>query len=323
MLTTRLTKKLSIQHPIIQAPMARAAGGKLASAVTHTGGMGMIGGGYCDAQWIDEQYSEAGNAEIGCGFISWKLQETPELLTRTLERKPKAIFLSFADPEPFAKEIKDSGTVLICQVQTLEHAKRSIDCGADIIVAQGTEAGGHGSIRASFPFVPEVADLIANTAPETLLCAAGGVADGRGLAASLMLGADGVVVGSRFWAATEALVHRNILAAAIASSGDKTVRTHVVDMIRQINWPDGYTCRVLETDFNNRWHNDLDGLRAELSPEIERWETALAKGDAENTSAIVGEATGLIHNIKPAGKIVDEMVSGAETLLKTAGKFIR
>ena len=185
MIKTRLTEKLGLRHPVIQAPMAFAAGGKLAAAISQAGGLGLIGGAYTDPEWIDAQFAEAGNSEVGCGFITWAMAKTPQVLTRTLERKPKAIFLSFADPAPFAEEIKASGTIFICQVQKLEYAERAVECGADIIVAQGTEAGGHGAKRATMTLVPEVADMLARRSPDTLLCAAGGIGDGRGLAASL------------------------------------------------------------------------------------------------------------------------------------------
>jgi nitronate monooxygenase len=98
--------------------------------------------------------------------------------------------LSFGDPTPFALAIQTAGSRLICQVQTIAHTRAALDCGADIIVAQGSEAGGHGATRATLTLVPEVADLLAHEAPATLLMAAGGIADGRGLAASLMLSAD-------------------------------------------------------------------------------------------------------------------------------------
>ena len=138
---------------------------------------------------------------------------------------------------------------LFCQLQTRADAERAIDCGADVIVAQGTEGGGHGGTRATLTLVPEIADLIAKRAPQTLLCAAGGIADGRGLAAALMLGADGVVVGTRFWASQEALVHPNLHAAALAAGGDDTVRQSVLDIVRGRPWPARYTGRVLENDF--------------------------------------------------------------------------
>lgn len=108
--------------------------------------------------------------------------------------------LSFGSPVPFAPRIKAAGATLICQVQNMEHARAAVDVGADVIVAQGAEAGGHGLVRATFTLVPEIADYLAKAAPATVLVAAGGVADGRGLAAALMLGADGALIGSRFWA---------------------------------------------------------------------------------------------------------------------------
>ncbi|MEM9279237.1 MAG: nitronate monooxygenase [Pseudomonadota bacterium] len=321
MIKTRLTERLGLKHPVIQAPMARAAGGKLAAAVSQAGGLGIIGGGYTDAEWIDAQFAEAGNSEVGCGFITWAMAKTPEVLTRTLERNPKAIFLSFADPEPFSDEIKTAGTAFICQIQKLEHAERAVECGADIIVAQGTEAGGHGAQRATMALVPEIADMIAQKSPDTLLCAAGGIGDGRGLAASLMLGADGVVVGSRFWASNEALVHEDILADAINKTGDNTVRTHVVDIIRELDWPRGYDCRVLTNAFTDRWHKDNQGLKGNLETEIPKWLNALEAGDADNASAIVGEITGLIHNVRPAADILEDMVSEAEDLLRKSSAF--
>ena len=205
-LTTRLTERLGLRHPVISAPMAFAAGGRLAAAVSAAGGLGLIGGGYGDADWLAQEFRAAGNQPVGCGFITWSLRKQPALLDLALANNPKAIFLSFDDPVPLAERVKQRGVTLICQVQTLRDAERALQCGADVIVAQGAEAGGHGEKRATFTLVPEVADLIAKTSPETILCAAGGIGDGRGLAAALMLGADGVLVGSRLWASREANV---------------------------------------------------------------------------------------------------------------------
>ncbi|MDJ0612558.1 MAG: nitronate monooxygenase [Rhizobiaceae bacterium] len=322
MIKTRLTEARGIEHPIIQAPMAFAAGGKLAAAVSQSGGLGLIGGGYGDADWLDEQFSEAGNQPVGCGFITWSLAKQPELLTKTLERNPSAIFLSFADPEPFVEEIKQAGTTLICQVQTLKHARHAADCGADIIIAQGTEAGGHGAKRATTTLVPEVADMLAKQHPDTLLVAAGGIGDGRGLAASLMLGADGVLVGSRFWAATEALVGRNMHQASIDATGDDTIRSSVMDIARRLDWPGDYTCRVLQNPFTDRWHDDLPSLIANADEEAAKWRAAWQADDPDDSNTFVGEVTGLIRDIKPASEIVENIMSEAEDLLKNAGNRV-
>ncbi len=321
MLTTRLTERLGISHPVIQAPMAFAAGGRLAAAVSGAGGLGMIGGAYDDGGWIAEQQDLAGNQSVGCGFITWKLREHPQALKQVLARDPAAVFLSFGDPADFVPAIRAAGVPLICQVQTLRDAAHAIDLGAEIIVAQGSEAGGHGEKRATFTLVPEIADHIARTAPEVLLCAAGGVGDGRGLAAALMLGADGVVVGSRFWASEEALVHPAMLQAAVEATGDDTLRSTVTDIMRGYDWPQRYTGRVLRNAFTDRWHHDPEGLRAALAAELPRWQAAVAAGDARTANAFVGEVAGLIRDVRPAADILHDLVAGAEAAL--AQRFIR
>src|SRR5215469_3632131 len=185
-LATRLTKRLGISHPLLLAPMGSVSGGALAAAVTHAGGLGLIGGAYGDGEWVERQFAAAGNHRVGCGFITWSLARRPEVLDIALAHRPAAVMLSFGDPRPFAAAIKAAGAALICQAQTLVHVADAIDAGADIIVAQGSEAGGHGSMRATLPFVPQVADLVACKSPDTWIVAAGGIADGRGLAAALM-----------------------------------------------------------------------------------------------------------------------------------------
>tara|TARA_R100001244_G_scaffold86820_10_gene66513 strand:- start:52340 stop:53242 length:903 start_codon:yes stop_codon:yes gene_type:complete len=296
--------------------MAFAAGGRLASAVSKAGGLGLIGGAYGDEEWISDQFDAAGDEQVGCGFITWSLKEMPQLLDRVMERKPSAVFLSFGNPAQFVEQIKTANLPLICQIQTLRDAKHAIDVGADIIVAQGAEAGGHGEKRATFTLVPEVADYISAHAPDTLLCAAGGVGDGRGLAAALMLGADGVLVGSRFWASKEALVHPNMLQAAIDANGDETVRTNVVDVVRKIKWPERYDARILRNGFADKWHDDIDGLTANLEAESENWAEALTVGQASIANAFVGEVAGIIRDIKPASEILSDIVCEAEVLLK-------
>ena len=316
MLRTRLTERLKLVHPVISAPMGFAGGGKLAAAVSAAGGLGLIGGGYGDQGWLRDQFAAAGNQHVGCGFITWSLKKQPHLLDVALEHAPGAMFLSFGDPEPFAGRIRQAGVPLICQIQTLADARHAIDVGAEILVAQGAEAGGHGEKRATFTLVPEVADLISQRAPETLLCAAGGVADGRGLAAALVLGADGVVIGSRFWASEEALVHPNLHRAAVAAGGDDTLRSAVIDIVRGLDsWPARYNLRTLKNGFTDRWVGRETELRAAAQAEVKRYAEAAATGDTRIVGAIIGEAVGLIHDIAPAAKILQDLVIEAEGIL--------
>jgi len=199
-ISTRLTELLGIEHPILLAPMDIVADGRLAAAVSQAGGFGIIGGGYGDEAWLTREMDAAGDARVGVGFITWSMARRPKLLDIVLERHPPAVMLSFGDVRPHAQKIKRAGALLICQVQTLHQVREAVANGADVLVAQGAEGGGHGISRGTFPFVPAVVDA----APDVPVAAAGGVADGRGLAAALMLGADGVLVGTRFYASQEA-----------------------------------------------------------------------------------------------------------------------
>lgn len=324
MLRTRLTERLNLAHPVILAPMGFASGGRLAAAVSAAGGLGLIGGGYGEEGWLREQMAAAGNQHVGCGFITWSLARQPQLLDVALEHAPRAMFLSFGDPEPFAARIRRAGVPLICQIQSLADAKHAIEVGADVIVAQGGEAGGHGEKRATFTLVPEVADLIARRSPDTLLCAAGGIADGRGLAAALVLGADGVVIGTRFYASEEALVHPNMKEAAVEASGDDTLRGNVIDLVRGIrDWPARYNIRTMRNETTERWSGREAELLAATEHELSRYAEAAARGDAKVASPIVGEAIGLVHGVAPAATILNEIVEEAETiLLKTAPGWV-
>jgi nitronate monooxygenase len=316
MLRTRLTERLGLEHPIVAAPMAYVSGGKLAAAVSSGGGLGLIGAGYSDQSWLTEQFDRAGSSRVGCGFITHLLKRQEHMLDIALERAPAAIFLSFGDPAPFVDRIKLAGVPLMCQVQTVRDATHVLDLGADVVVAQGTEAGGHGQLRGTFTLVPEVADLIAVRSPATLLCAAGGIADGRGLAAALTLGADGAVIGTRLWASTEAMVHPNQLRAVVAATGDETIRNRVMDIVKGNDiWPARYTMRTLRSATTDRWHGNEEELRTHAQREQKVFAEANQRGDVSVVGATVGEAIGLIHDIEPAAEIVRRISREAEKIL--------
>jgi nitronate monooxygenase len=321
-LKTRLTERLDIRHPVLLAPMGSVSGGALAGAVTAAGGLGLIGGGYGDPEWVESQFAAAGNHRVGCGFITWSLARRPQVLEAALAHKPAAVMLSFGDPRPFAPAIKAAGAALICQVQELAHVEEALDAGADIIVAQGSEAGGHGASRATLPFVPQVADLVARRAPEAMVVAAGGIAEGRGLAAALMLGAEGVLVGTRFYASAESLAHPAAKARMAAARGDETLRTSTIDIVRDIPWPATFTCRVMRNDFVTRWHGAEGDLAAAKPQEMPRYQAAVALGDFATACVLGGEAMGLFDKVAPAGEIVAGMVAEAEAALAAGARRI-
>ena len=317
-LRTRLTERLGISHPVLLAPMGGISGGQLAGAVSDAGGLGLIGGGYGEKAWLEREFAAAGNRRVGCGFITWSLAKEPRLLDLVLAYRPAALMLSFGDPRPFAMRIQAAEVPLICQVQSRDHALQALDAGAEIIVAQGTEAGGHGGSRGTLPLVPALVDLMARRAPQAMVVAAGGIADGRGLAAALALGAEGVLVGTRFYATVESLGHDKAKARILATSGDATVRTTVFDTVRGYRWPDGITGRALRNDFTARWHSREPELAAELEDEKLRYQAAAARGDVDTVVVFAGECTDLIDDVPPAGEMVARLVREAERALAVA-----
>jgi nitronate monooxygenase len=318
-IATRLTRTLQLRHPIVSAPMAFAGGGALAAAVTRAGGLGLIGGGYGDPGWLEQQFAAAAGERVGVGFITWSLRKSPSLLTGVLKHRPAAVMLSFGDPRPYVEEIRAAGAALVCQCQDMAHVMDAVDAGADIVVAQGAEAGGHGAARGTLGFVPEAADHLAKHAPATLLLAAGGIGDGRGLAAALMLGADGVLVGTRLWACREALVKEGHHRAILETDGDGTLRTRVADIARQIPWPRGFTARIRRNAFTDRWHGREEALEGAVATEGPRYRQAFEAGDPDHTGVWFGEAAGLIHTIEPAAVIVERMVAEAAVRLRCHG----
>jgi nitronate monooxygenase len=311
----RLTRTLEIEHPVLLAPMDIVSSGRLAAAVSHAGGLGLLGGGYGDGDWINQAWAQAGNARIGCGFITWSLAQRPDLLDGVLARRPAAVMLSFGDPHPFAPAIHASGARLICQVQTVAQAHEAASAGADVIVAQGTEAGGHGQSQPLLTLLPQVVDAC----PDVPVVAAGGIADGRGLAAAMMLGAEGVLMGTRFYASQEAEGADEAKRRIVAAKGGQTVRSIVFDLSRQNRWPDPYTGRVLRNAHTERWLGREAELEAKADEVARDYAAARARGDFDVAGVIVGEACSLIHDIPTAGEIVERVVAQAERLLAAHG----
>lgn len=312
-LKTRLTELLKIDHPVLCAPMAGVTGGKLAAAVSKAGGLGLLGGGYGETDWVMTQLREAGNSRIGTGFITWALDKNPSLLDAVLDHSPAAVMLSFGGVEPYAAKVKDAGVALICQVQSVAQARQVASQGADIVIAQGTEAGGHGASRATFPLVPAVRDALAD---KVIVVAAGGIGDGRGLAAALMLGAEGVLVGTRFYATQESLAPEAGKKRLAEGSGDQTYRGSVFDKARGIDWPAPYDIRTLRNPFIDHWAAEgIAAMSADLSAIQADYLRARDAGDMDKFATIAGEAADLVNDIPPAGEIVTRMVAEAETAL--------
>jgi nitronate monooxygenase len=315
MLHTRLCELLGVEHPIVNAPMTGTATAALAAAVSDAGGFGLIGGSGGDADWLRAEIRatrERTERPFGVGFIG--LYPGVDALVRAArEERVAAIALSFADPSPHVEGAHDAGVAVIAQVQTVAQAKAVGAAGVDAIAAQGTEAGGHtGTRSATLPLVPAVVDVVGDVP----VIAAGGIADGRGLAAALMLGAEGVWMGTRFMASEEWAGSPWGQERLLTATTDETVLTRAYDLAMKRPFPPAYPARAIRNDFTAAWHTrdaDVSARQPELQARIKQAEV---EGDARIAEVLGGNAVGLIHAVEPAATIIHRIIAEAETLLR-------
>ena len=326
-LETRFTRRFGLTTPIALAPMAVAADGALSAACARAGALGLVGGGYGELEWTRREYTLAEEAagdtgRVGCGFILWRLDQDASALDWVLERRPPAIMLSFGDPRPYGPRIAASGAQLIFQLQRLDQVPMALEAGASVIVAQGGEAGGHSlnvvEGRSTISFVPEVADWLAAHSPETLLLAAGGITDGRTLAAVRVLGADGALMGSRLWATRESKAPQAAKEIAAATSGDHTVSSGVFDVLLRRVWPAPYgQSRTLRNEMLRQWEGREEELLTSDSAKA-AFDAAVAEGDFTRAHVTVGEGVGLIRDVPAAAEVIERMTADAARLLGRA-----
>ena len=301
MISTWLTDRFDLAVPIVSAPMAGVALGRLAGAVSAAGALGTIG--YAIGK-PEELKAEAGIAAssgrpFGIGLLAWLLDHQPELLDAALETGPALISVSFGDCAPYLRKVRDAGVVAVTQVGTVAEAREAVDLGVDIVVARGGEGGGHGrDAVATLPLLQGVLDTV-----DVPVLAAGGIATARGLAAVLAAGAAGAWVGSAFTACTEGANADAAKSAVVDAVETDTIYTTALDLGRGAHWPSEYGGRAIRNTFAETWH----GREAELE----------AAGTRSDEPAVwVGEAAGLVREIRPAADVVADL-AGAEDLLIT------
>jgi nitronate monooxygenase len=308
-LATRFTSLFGVEHPVALAPMGGTAGGALAAAVARGGGLGLLGSGDGDPAWLAREaplVSGTGRP-WGIGFLTWAIDLSR--LAHALTYRPHTVMLSFGDPTPYVPAVRAACARLILQVTSLEEAAQAADLGADVIVAQGTEAGGHGAQRgrSTLPFVPLVVDRVA---PIPVL-AAGGIADGRGLAAALALGAEGALIGTRFQATAESLVDPAIAKALLEGHGADTVRSSALDLARGSSWPARYTARTLPHPYLDR----------PPTPEVTAaYQEDLRRGAILPQPPWAGEAVDFVTDLPSAAELVPALAVQAEEALARVGR---
>jgi nitronate monooxygenase len=316
---TPLTRWFDLTTPVIGAPMAGVAGGTMARAVSQAGGLGMIGiSGAHRAEFVSEQCAIPAEAEVpfGVGLMVWVLDSRPELFEATVAAQPSLVSVSFGDPAPYVGPLHDAGIAVCAQVNTVADVHRAVDAGVDVLVAQGTEGGGHTGHRSTLPLLQEVLTLT-----DRPVVAAGGIATGRGMAAALVAGAAGVWIGTPLLSCTEGLNSTAARERIRAASGDETVLTRAFDVAEGIAWPERWPGRALVNDFSRTWH----GRESELVDDAAARQLVIdgrRTGDPASAPLYAGESVGLVTTERSATEVVREMDADAEKALRAVPKLL-
>lgn len=320
MISTDLTRLLGVRHPIVSAPMAGWSGGELAGAVSAAGAFGMIGVGSATlTDWIPAQAKLARrHGTFGFGLMSWVLEKRPELLEAVLAEEPAAVSLSFGDPAPFVGRVREAGAVVMSQVQDAGKAERAVEAGVDVLVAQGTDAGGHTGKVGTLPLLQKVLEIGEKAGKPVL--AAGGIGTGRGIAGVLAMGASGAWIGTRFCATREATGTDEAKRLILESDETATVHTRVFDLVQDIPWPEEFAGRAIRNSFSDRWHGREDQLEEQRPGVTADFEAS--RGDYAEDFVYSGQAAGLVDDVPPAGELVERLVTEAETYLRACDALL-
>jgi nitronate monooxygenase len=327
-ITTRLTALLGLKYPIVSAPMAMHSGGTLAAAVSKAGALGSFGGLHPQkgTDWLLEEIArirQITHAPFAVGFISDFIPAMPKLFEATLEARPPVVALSFGNPEPWLTSAKTAGAKVMCQVQTLKQAKEAVAAGADVLVTQGNEAGGHTGRMNLLPFLARVVDAF----PDLPVLAAGGIGNGRTLAAALATGADGAWVGTALLATPEAVevseAHKQRI---VQSNGEDTVYTEIFDIVEQkifgMKWPEGIASRVHFNEFAQQWRHREHELRDHLDEVAPVYAQALRQRDPNIAALAMGQSAAFVDAIRPAADVVRSICADAERILQERAKGV-
>lgn len=316
MLRTRVCELLGIEHPIVMGGMGTGTSPQLVAAVSSAGGLGILGASRQSAEELArdaEAIRAATNRPFGLNLLLFR--ERPGQYDGLLAARPQVVSTAWSTLEQnlatYVARAHAIGAVLMHMVSTVAEAKTAARAGVDIIVAQGTEGGGHVGVMGTMPLVPMIVSAVS---PIPVL-AAGGVADGRGLAAALALGAEGVLLGTRFLATDESPIAKGFKQAILESDGHDTLVTDIPDVANGQVWPGAYV-RVRRNRFIEEWlgrDNELRRRRVEVSAQLRQ---AAEAGDPDRGAIMLGQTAGLIESIEPAADLVRQISRDAEAILR-------
>ncbi len=322
MIKTRLTELLGVAHPIVLGGMSRATAADVVGAVSEAGGVGTLGITSMTPEEIRascERIRSLTSAPFGLNALLFLV--SAEQIDAMFACRPRVIATAWRRPEydlrSLAERIHASGALHMHQADTLDEAKRAAEAGADIVVAQGTEGGGHVGVMATLP----LARMVIRALPEIPVLVAGGIADGAGIAAALVLGGDGVLLGTRFLATNEAPFPDGYKRAIVESDGHDTLISEIPDIAAGQVWPGAYA-RVLRNAFIEEWIGREGELRRRLAEVRPQLQAARAAGDAERGTLLMGQDAGLIDSIEPAGALVKRLAADAENALRERARLL-
>ena len=319
MIKTPLNRWFDLSTPIIGAPMAGVSGGEMARGVSQAGGLGMIGisGGH-SAEFVTEQCAIPAAAQVpfGVGLMIWVLKSRPDLLEATIAAQPSLVSVSFGDPAPYVGPLHDAGIAACAQVNTIADVDRALDAGVDVLVAQGTEAGGHTGRRSTLPLLQEVLTLT-----DRPVVAAGGIATGAGMAAALVAGAAGVWIGTPLLSCPEGLNKPAAKVRIRAAGGDETVLTRAFDVAEGVAWPERWPGRALVNDFSETWHGHEDALVQDPTARQQVVE-GRRTGDPAHAPIYAGESVGLVTTERSAADVVRDLDAAAEKALRAVPRLL-
>ncbi|OBI98692.1 2-nitropropane dioxygenase [Mycobacterium alsense] len=312
MLSTPWSRSLGLRAPVVNAPMGGVAGGRLAAAVTEAGGLGMVGMGSDGTREALRSQLQYVRGKFGIGLVDWVMRSQPGLLEDALAAGPTLLSVSFGTDWSWVDKAHDAGIVTVTQVYDGMGARRAVDAGVDVVVARGSEGGGHGEVRlGTLPLLDAVLDAVS-----VPVLAGGGIASPRSLAAVLAAGASGAWVGTRLAACPEALTGDASRRALIDARATDTAVTRVFDVAKGLPWPARYPARVLANDFVARWAGHEDALDPTARDELA---AAIAGDDRRVAPVDAGEGVGMIRDDASVADVIGEMCTGAEALLSGWG----
>jgi nitronate monooxygenase len=314
MLSTPWSRSFGLRVPIVNAPMGGVAGGRLAAAVTAAGGLGMVGMGSVATRELLQTQLQHVPGMFGIGLVDWVMRNEAGLLEDALAAEPVLLSVSFGTDWSWVGKARDAGIATVTQVYDSLGARQAIDAGVDILVARGSEGGGHGDVKlATLPLLDTVLDAVS-----VPVLAGGGVASARSLAAVLAAGASGAWVGTRLAACPEALTGDGSRRALIAARATDTRVTRAFDVAQGRPWPAWFPSRVLTNDFVTRWTGREDALASDR-PAREELAASIDADDRRIAPVTAGEAVGMISDDASVGEVIEQMCSGAESLLSAWG----